>query len=311
LNLQGGVIQVGDPLAASTEIGVATKATKPGSIIGYALEAYDGTGDGLIVTFVNVGYWGGAAMPQTQNTASEVSTQRTEFTNLNVTGDISMNGYAVLNIGRLTGFADTWSIESDGTIQTQGLIKNTIASHQGEMVETIAVVSPEAIITLSGTAELVQGEIEVRFEDVAPEYNDVISATAPIRVVVTPDGPVSLYVSEKDQNHFVVKRFAGEEDSSFDWIVTAYRRGYEPVEEETLEESVEQENQSGDQAQAPDEAVEEPVIEEIIAQEASQQEQEIEQTEHSSASEETVVLQETTAPVESPVETPSNPPAEL
>ncbi|HAU66227.1 TPA: hypothetical protein DCW61_02670, partial [Candidatus Uhrbacteria bacterium] len=304
VNLQGGAIAVGDPLAASTEIGVATKATKPGSIIGYALEAYDGRGDGLMLTFVNMSYWGGAAIPQTQNTASQVSTQRTEFTNLNVTGDISMNGYAMLNVGRLVGFADTWSIESDGTIQTQGLIKNTIASHQGEMVETIAVVSPEAIITLSGTAELVQGEIEVRFEDVAPEYNDVISATAAIRVVVTPDGPVSLYVSEKDQNHFVVKRFAGEEDSSFDWIVTAYRRGYEPVEEEQPEETIEvqttqsepsQENQSGDEISESEESVqivEEQVTEESQTQEVSQEEEEMTQKTEDPSTPETSVIQE-------------------
>ncbi|MBI2473467.1 hypothetical protein HYV70_02865, partial [Candidatus Uhrbacteria bacterium] len=319
VNLQGGVIQVGDPLAASTEIGVATKATKPGSIIGYALESYDGTGDGLIVTFVNVGYWGGeptTAMPGTQNTASQTSTQRTEFTSLNLTGDISMNGYRVLNVGRLTGLVDTWSIESDGTIQTQGLIKNAIVSHQGEMVETIAVVSPEAVITLSGTAQLTQGEVEVRFEDVVPEYNDIISATAPLRVVVTPNGPVSLYVSEKDQNHFVVKRFAGEEDSSFDWIVTAYRRGYEPVEEVRPEDTTEvqttsqaeptQEHSSDDQTLESEQAAEEETTEETDTQEVLQEEEQaILQTEISPVPE-PVVQAEPVVPVEIPVEVSSD-----
>jgi hypothetical protein len=73
------------------------------------------------------------------------------------------------------------------------------------------------------------GQVEVRFEDVSPEFNDVTAADAPLRVMVTPSGPVSLYVSEKDNNHFVVKQFAGETaDTEFDWMVIAYRKGYEP-----------------------------------------------------------------------------------
>ncbi len=71
VNLENGPIEVGDPLTSSSQPGVAMKATKPGIIIGKALESFDGEcNDSIVVkqegkeykvckimTFVNVGYW--------------------------------------------------------------------------------------------------------------------------------------------------------------------------------------------------------------------------------------------------------------
>ena len=118
---------------------------------------------------------------------------------------------------------------------------------------------------MSGTAELSNGEIEVRFEKVAPDFNDVINVDEPLRVVVTPSGPVSLYVSEKDQNHFVVKRFAGEADVEFDWIVTAYRKGYGPaeIEEEEVVEEGDEEEEESENVEEVEEVEEEGDIEDI------------------------------------------------
>ena len=158
-----------------------------------------------------------------------------------MSGNIYLATNQILSIGRLEGVSAVWSIESDGTIKTEGLIKTVTESYQGTKVETLAVTSPESVITLTGTATLVEGKAEVRFEEVLPEFNDVISAIAPVRVIVTPSGPVSLYVSEKDQNHFIVERFVGSADVEFDWMVTGYRKGYEPEEptpEETSDPSV-------------------------------------------------------------------------
>jgi len=247
VSLENGAIAVGDPLTTSSSSGVAMKAIEAGQVVGYALESYSGSDtDNLILAYVNVGYWSGNAeeiIPIVKNTASQTSGV-TNFSALNMSGNIYLATNQILSIGRLEGVSSVWSIESDGTIKTEALLKTVIDSYQNTKVETVAMTSPEVMITLTGTATLVNGSAEVRFEDVAPDYNDVISAEAPIRVIVTANGPVSLYVSEKDQNHFVVKRFAGSADVEFDWMVSAYRRGYEPdeetseIEEALLEEQV-------------------------------------------------------------------------
>ncbi|MCR4313771.1 MAG: hypothetical protein NUV84_00805 [Candidatus Uhrbacteria bacterium] len=240
VSTSNGSIAVGDPLTASTTAGVAMKASEAGQIIGYALENFTGTeSDNLVLAYVNVGYWSSASQTMTlmQNVASETSQNTQAYSGLNMSGNIYMATNSILSIGRLEGMSALWSIETDGTIKTQGSLKTVTESYQGTKVETMAVTSPENMIILTGTATLVEGRAEIRFEEVSPEYNDVISAIAPIRVIVTPSGPVSLYVSEKDQNHFVVERFVGSADVEFDWMVTGYRKGFEPeVEEETIEE---------------------------------------------------------------------------
>ncbi len=257
VSAEGGAIAVGDPLTISSSQGIAMKAKEAGVIVGYALEAYSGGSDNLILTYVNLSYWVGETtniMPGTDNRASGFATSGTSnFTSLNMSGNIYMGTNSITGIGRLEGLTDAWSIEQDGTITTTGLIVSLAENYQGDQVETMAVTSPEVMITLTGTATLEDGQAEIRFEQIAPEFNDIISAEAPIRVLVTPSGPVSLYVSEKDQNHFVVTRFAGEGDVEFDWMVTAYRRGYEP---EEIEEVIEEE--------MVDEVVIEPVVETVV-----------------------------------------------
>jgi hypothetical protein len=240
VSTENGTITVGDALTASSTPGVAMKATEEGQIIGYALEGYTGSeSDNLIVTFVNVGDWNGEVeeeVPGTQNIASQTGGAASNLASLNMSGDIFMGTHNILGIGRLQGMT-SWSIETDGTMKTEALVKTVINSYQGTKVETAAVTSPEVMITLTGTATLENGSAEIRYEDVVAEYNDVISAIAPVRVVVTPNGPSSLYVSEKDHNHFVVKSFAGSSEVEFDWMVSAYRKGYEPeVTEVVVEE---------------------------------------------------------------------------
>jgi hypothetical protein len=245
VSAQNGTINVGDPLAASSIDGVAVRALKAGQIVGYALESYDGSqSDDLILGYVNVGYWGGEQGELERlidNRASQLASRgATDFASLNMSGDISMGSHSILGIGKLEGIGSSWSLEKDGTFKTQGLMKTIVDSYQNKKVETVAVTSPEVVITLSGTARLENGIAEVRFEDVDPEFNDVISAIAPVRVFVTPSGPVSLYVSQKDQNHFVVSRFQGDIDAEFDWMVVGYRKGYEPeIEEDTQSEEEE------------------------------------------------------------------------
>lgn len=212
------------------------KAKSAGSIVGYALEPYNGETDSKILVFVNVGYWGGDrsdVAPGTQNNASGFAQGfDANYALLNMSGNIYMTGNEILGVGRIVGLAENWVIETDGTMKTKGLLITEMTSPTGESIQTIAVTSPEVMITLTGTSILENDEIEVRFKDIMPAFSDVISTTSPIRVIVTPNGPVSLYVSEKDNEHFVVKRFGGDGNVvAFDWMVIAYRNGYEPKEE--------------------------------------------------------------------------------
>jgi hypothetical protein len=117
----------------------------------------------------------------------------------------------------------------------------------------------EQKITLSGTAQLDGGRAAVVFEDVDPFFNDVISTTAPVRVLVTPRGPSNgLFVAEADHNGFTVEEnMAGGSSVDFDWFVEAYRKGFEPVEEEADEAIEEDEAIEADEAGQETEEVDE------------------------------------------------------
>ena len=234
VSIENGAIKVGDPLSASSMSGYAMKAIEAGPIIGYALETFNGDVDDQILVFVNTGYWGGETVspaPGTENNASGFAQgMNVEYATLNMSGNIYLSGNEILGVGRIAGLGDNWEILADGTISTKGLLTTEISTLTGETVKTIATTSPEATITLTGTTTLEGDQVEVRFEDIAPTFNDVIGPESPVRVIVTPSGPVSLYVSEKDNNHFIVKRFGGDSvPVEFDWMVSAYRTGFEPV----------------------------------------------------------------------------------
>jgi len=235
---EGGSIAVGDPLTTSSTSGFAMKAVENGPIIGYALEPYSGSGDNKIIVFVDAGYYGGGIVPTntpgTTNTASNLSGN---LSSLNMDGNIYMQGASILNIGSLRGIAKNWSIEADGTFRTDKTFTTVIESYQGEKIETHAVTSTDVMITLVGTGTLENGRAIVKFENVDPSFNDVTSIAADVRVVVTPNGPVSLYVSQKDHNGFTVEQVGGgNSDASFDWMVSAFRKDYEPKEEVLAEE---------------------------------------------------------------------------
>ncbi len=237
VNIENGPIEVGDPLTSSSQPGYAMKAVQAGPIVGYALEPYSASAgqDDAIIVFVNVSYYGGGpttATPGTQNTASQTgSGSNSNFASLNMDGDIYMHGHHILDVGRIAGIASRWSIEEDGTVKTEGVIKTIITSYQNEKVETAAITSPDVLITLVGTGELQNGQAVIAFETDSPTFNDVTSTVAPVRVVVTPNGPVSLYVTDKSNNGFTVQQVGGMDSGiTFDWMVSAYRKDYEPAE---------------------------------------------------------------------------------
>ena len=188
ISLENGPIQVGDAITTSSRVGFAMKANKNGTIVGYALEPYTQTTTSeKIIVFVRPGYTGTIEVQPligSDNRASQLSSA-SNFTQLNMSGDIFMTSYSILGVGRIAGLGDVWSIEQDGTIKTASLLKNVIQSYTGEKVETTAMTSPDALITLIGTARTKEGIAEVRFEEIDPRFNDVVSAIAPMRVFLT------------------------------------------------------------------------------------------------------------------------------
>ncbi|MCK9361818.1 hypothetical protein M0Q28_06385 [Patescibacteria group bacterium] len=68
--MTNGSIQIGDALVSSDIPGYAMKATKPGTMVGYALE--DANATGTIEVFVNVGYYAGTVL-DTDGTVTRIS----------------------------------------------------------------------------------------------------------------------------------------------------------------------------------------------------------------------------------------------
>ncbi len=74
ISMNNGPVQIGDPLTSSDVPGYAMKATKPGMIIGHALQSASATGTAEV--FVAVGYWAGSIF----NTDGTVALQTDDLT---------------------------------------------------------------------------------------------------------------------------------------------------------------------------------------------------------------------------------------
>jgi hypothetical protein len=279
VTLENGPIAVGDPLTVSSLSGYAMRATEPGMVVGYALEDYTTTtSNASIITFVNVGYYDGGDTSGVPGVTSVASGSTHSYSGLNLTGDIFMTGYQLRGIGGIEGTGDAWSIAQDGAISTQSTLSTVTRSLTNEFIETSALTSKQVMITLSGTSRIEAGEKTIRFESIDPTFNDVIAIDAPMYAVVTPHGPSNLYVSHKDRNSFTVKQFDGIEYVDFDWMVMAYRMGYEPdevIEEEVVEEVVEEIIEEVIVEEPAEEVVEEPLEEEVVVEEEVVEEEEI------------------------------------
>lgn len=91
VNGEGGPIAVGDKVTISSVEGVGKKATTPGMIIGTAVEAFSGTGQGSIEVFVNLMYWS----PVDGN---NLQAQAGTFGSLNVSGHTTLNTLTVTGV---------------------------------------------------------------------------------------------------------------------------------------------------------------------------------------------------------------------
>ncbi len=137
VSMENGPIEPGDYLTTSSTPGVAMKATKPGQMIGKALEGFSSDNSaamGTVMTFANL-TWADPSSGVTSNNTVQGSTSASD---LNVSGSISTSDLtvtnkatiAVLQVGTMTAnnvtIQGNANIAGDLNLQGTGLSRNAI-----------------------------------------------------------------------------------------------------------------------------------------------------------------------------------------
>jgi hypothetical protein len=213
-----GAILPGDPITTSDIPGVGMKATASARVIGYALNFWNGPGEGVIQVFVRPGQH----VEATEDVAT--FTQSTLLVGT-VTADIDMAGYRIRTSGGIAGINDIWTIDGDGRFKNRETYATGIQTDTGE-VEVFAQMSPKVEITFSGEGQLMNGVAGIVFPQ---EIRNIISGGTPIRVSVTLTGDAKgVYVTDKSIQGFMVRELqGGTSNATFDWFVVARRKGYD------------------------------------------------------------------------------------
>ncbi len=213
VSVENGPVRPGDYLTTSSTPGVAMKATESGLIIGTALESWDGPGIGAVKVFVNLAWY---------NIAGETAPVG-EMAQLTLTGDLNMAGNYILNVGKIVGQDERWSIDENG------ILKIKLVSEDATEKEMFGLTSDKVELTISGSSRLENGVEMIDLSLIDPDFIKNISAETPLKVIVTLTEPANgIYVAEKTAYSFRVAELnAGTSDAAFDWIVIARRKGYE------------------------------------------------------------------------------------
>ena len=257
VNGEGGAIEIGDRITISSAAGIGKKAVGAGEVIGVAMERFDGNGDGAIVSFVLPQWWDGKS--------SSSVTAQTAAPTIDTNSVLAVKDNRIANIASMNGYK--WSVDENGDFVTEGAYAVKIKSHQGENVNANAILGRQHLIMLAGTAKLEGGSAIVEFENIDPQFNDIISSVRPIIVVATmSNGSGNVSVTSKSMNGFTLVSGGDGNGTEADWVVYAYRKDYEPEEkregEEEKRENEEEENQGINESVDTESTEEEKTIEE-------------------------------------------------
>ena len=134
-----------------------------------------------------------------------------------------MNGNYILNVGKIVGQDEKWSIDENG------VLKIKLVAEDASEKEMFGLSSAKVELTLSGTGRLENGSSMIDLSLIDPDFIKNISAETPLKVIVTLTEPANgIYVAEKSAYSFRVAELnAGTSDAAFDWIVVARRKGYD------------------------------------------------------------------------------------
>jgi|GEM_PF-2303833 len=225
VNTENGAIAIGDPLTTSSTPGVAMKATKPGPIVGYAMQPLP-SGSGNLIVFIRASYYDGSGSGSSTIVTSPVS----EVGSAGNLSSLNLNGGSITSVASISGLGNTWSLTEGGDLITRGRLVQIVKSHQNEDVETYAVASQEMTIQLSGTATFNTNAAIVKFEDIDPQFNDIIGNNSPYRVLATPAGLTGqIYVTDRTTSGFTIRAENADNGVLVDWLVIAYHKDYEPA----------------------------------------------------------------------------------
>ncbi|MBX4216029.1 hypothetical protein KW797_03705, partial [Candidatus Parcubacteria bacterium] len=128
VTLEGGDINSGDRITLSSIPGVGMRASSSAYSVGIALSSFnslsskDETGVGKVLVFVSLGYVpldsGLASVAQGTTNAWAVD-QQSGRVNVNFFGDINLQGNALLDVSRISGYGGKWSISADGSLAVE------------------------------------------------------------------------------------------------------------------------------------------------------------------------------------------------
>ena len=109
LSTENGAIAPGDPITASTVPGIGMKATAPGMIVGFALDAFSAKTPGHVLVFVNPGWWDDDGASTTCSRSRDGAITRTER-GIEVTADV-----VAIRDDSLAGTTTTGTTNTTGT----------------------------------------------------------------------------------------------------------------------------------------------------------------------------------------------------
>lgn len=275
---QNGAIERGDLLVTASTTGHAMKYDPnvdeydhAVSVIGVALESYDGADPGKILGLVRSGWINNryetiAALQQSlaelaadagenlQDDPAELGVELNGDGELvNIEADLNLNGNYIVNVAGITGENSDWKIDTDGRFVTN------VETRDGER-SLYALQSQGTEYVFSGSDTLHAGQRFVDFDDIT---KDIIDPEQEMKVTVTlTNNANGIYVSEKTPDGFMVKELLnGRSNATFDWVVIASRRlGPLPVLEEEEAEEAQEEPAEADPVEEDPVAEDDPAL---------------------------------------------------
>jgi len=115
------------------------------------------------------------------------------------------------------------NVDISGNLQVSGT-KNAVVETSDGRRKMSAVEAPTVNFVTSGSSQTDNGKRVVYIEN---KFLETINPEAGYQVLITPTSDCSLYISQKNNDNFVVKVSRGEENCSFDWFLYGVRKGYE------------------------------------------------------------------------------------
>jgi hypothetical protein len=210
------------------------KATHAGVVIGRALTAYNAEAPtGVVVVLVKTEWWQGPGQEtQTALTLGVLpGVNDLSVRHLTVAGGIDVAGSDILNVGRIAGINETWSIDIQGNLVTKGVVASSIETSEG-IQNVYGVTSPGVEVTLSGTGTLEAGRATVHLLEVpgGKLFNETVSPDVPLKIIVTLTSYANgVYVKNKSVTDFTVEELGvGTSNATFDWIAIGVKKGFEP-----------------------------------------------------------------------------------